>query len=203
MRNNQAPVRLLSIPNLLSGFRLIAFPFLLYLAWTGRPNLFLALLAISLLTDFIDGFLARRFYWTSEFGTKLDSWGDFAIYMTVPVCAWWLWPEVIKREAFFVVLVIGAYSLPFIFGFGKFKRLPSYHTWSAKVAAVVMSVAVFILFIFNISWPFHCAAILQALVAFEEIAITLLLPDWHCNVPSFWHAVKLSKEHSKKKHKAS
>jgi CDP-diacylglycerol--glycerol-3-phosphate 3-phosphatidyltransferase len=203
MSNNQAPDRLLSIPNLLSGFRLIAVPFLLYLAWTGRPNLFLSLLAISLLTDSIDGFLARRFFWTSEFGTKLDSWGDFAIYMTVPVCAWWLWPEVIRREAFFVLLVIGAYSLPFIFGFVKFKRLPSYHTWSAKIAAVVMSVAIFILFIFNISWPFHCAAILQALVAFEEISITFLLPERHCNVPSFWHAVKLGKEHVKKKHKAS
>jgi CDP-diacylglycerol--glycerol-3-phosphate 3-phosphatidyltransferase len=190
-----------NIPNLLSGFRLIAAPFLLYLAWVGRPNLFLVLLAVSLLSDSIDGFIARRLNEASELGTKLDSWGDLATYLTVPLCAWWLWPEVLKREAFFVLLVIGAYIFPLIIGFVKFRKLPSYHTWSAKVAAVVMSVAVFILFIFDISRPFHFAAILQALVACEEIAITFLLFEWHGNVPSLWHASRLVRKDSTEKQK--
>ncbi|UCH58499.1 MAG: CDP-alcohol phosphatidyltransferase family protein [Anaerolineales bacterium] len=180
----------------MSGFRLIAAPFLLYLAWVGRPNLFLALLATSLLSDSIDGFIARKLNEASELGTKLDSWGDLATYLTVPLCAWWLWPEVLKREAFFVLLTVGAYILPLIIGFVKFRRLPSYHTWSAKIAAVVMSVAFFILFIFDISRPFHFAAILQALVACEEITISLLLIEWHGNVPSLWHAYRLVRKDS-------
>ena len=186
---------LTDIPNLLSGFRLIAAPFLLYLAWTGHPGLFLTLLAGSLFSDVIDGFIARRLNKTSEFGTKLDSWGDLATYLTVPLCAWWLWPEILKREAFFVVLVVSAYVFPLVAGFVRFRRLPSYHTWAAKAAAVVMSIAFFILFIFDISWPFHCAAILQALVACEEIGITLLLPEWRGNVPSFLHARRLARKH--------
>jgi CDP-diacylglycerol--glycerol-3-phosphate 3-phosphatidyltransferase len=189
-------INLINIPNLLSGFRLIAAPFLLYLAWTGHPRLFLTLLAVSLFSDAIDGFIARRLNETSEFGTKLDSWGDLATYLTVPLGAWWLWPEILKREAFFVVLAVSAYVFPLIAGFVKFRRLPSYHTWAAKVGAVLMSIAFFILFIFDISWPFHCAAILQALVACEEIAITLLLPEWHGNVPSFLHAMRLARTHS-------
>jgi CDP-diacylglycerol--glycerol-3-phosphate 3-phosphatidyltransferase len=192
-----------SIPNLLSGFRLIAAPFLLYLAWIGRPKLFLTLLAVSLLSDSIDGFIARRLNETSELGTKLDSWGDLAIYLTVPLCAWWLWPEILKREAFFVLLVIGAYIFPLIAGFVRFRRLPSYHTWAAKVAAVLMSTTVFMLFICDIPRPFHCAAILQALVACEEIAITLLLSQWHGNVPSFWHATKLVRKDFTEKYKTS
>ena len=198
MNKNQVSNRLLNIPNLLSGFRLLATPFLLYLAWEGHHNMFLGLLVFSLLTDTVDGFLARKFSWTSEFGAKLDSWGDLALYMTVPFCAWWLWPGVVKREAYYVLLVIAAYSLPLVFGFAKFKRLPSYHTWAAKVSAVLMSAAVFILFIFDISWPFHFAAILQAIVAFEEISITLLLPERHCNIPSFWHSIKIRNDHVKK-----
>jgi len=175
------------LPNFLSGFRLVAAPFLLYLAWTGRPHLFLALLAISLLSDAIDGLIARRLRRTSEFGTKLDSWGDLATYLTVPICAWWLWPEILRREAFFVGLVVAAYIVPLVAGFAKFRRLPSYHTRGAKIAAVVMSVGVFILFIFDIPWPFYCAAVLQALVACEEVAITLRLSEPQSNVPSFWH----------------
>lgn len=193
--------RCISIPNLLSGFRLIAAPFLLYIAWVERPNLFLVLLAVSLLSDSIDGFIARKLNKASELGTKLDSWGDLATYLTVPLCAWWLWPEVLKREAFFVLLTISAYILPLIIGFVKFRKLPSYHTWSAKVAAVVMSVAFFILFIFDISRPFHFAAILQALVACEESAITFLLFEWHGNVPSLWHASRLVRKDSAEKKK--
>ena len=177
----------LNIPNLLSGFRLIAAPFLLYLAWTGCPTLFLVLLSISLLSDCIDGFIARTLEDTSEFGTKLDSWGDLATYLTVPLCAWWLWPEILKREAFFVLLVVAAYVVPLVAGFLKFRRLPSYHTRGAKTGAVLMSVSVLILFVADIPWPFRCAAIFQSLVACEEIAITLRLSEPQTNVPSYWH----------------
>ena len=187
MIDDQMTPKWVSIPNLLSSFRLIAAPFLLYLAWTEHPNLFLALLAVSLLSDSIDGYIARRLNEASELGTKLDSWGDLATYLTVPLCAWWLWPEVLKREAFFVLLVIGAYIVPLMSGFVKFRRLPSYHTWAAKTTAWLMSAAVLILFIADIVWPFRCAAIAQALVACEEVAITLRLSELRSNVRSFWH----------------
>jgi CDP-diacylglycerol--glycerol-3-phosphate 3-phosphatidyltransferase len=177
----------LNIPNLLSGFRLIAAPFLLYLAWTGRPTLFLVLLSLSLLSDCVDGFIARKLENTSEFGTRLDSWGDLATYLTVPLCAWWLWPEILKREAPFVLLVVAAYVVPLVAGFVKFRRLPSYHTWGAKAGAVLMSVAVLILFVADMPWPFRCAAAAQAAVACEEIAITLRLSEPRTNVPSYWH----------------
>ena len=177
-----------NIPNLLSSFRVIIAPFLLVIAWQELPNLFLAILAVSLLSDALDGFLARRLGVTSKTGAKLDSWGDFATYCTFALCAWWLWPEVLKREAVFVVLLIGAFTAPFFIGLIKFGRLPSYHTWSSKAAAVFISVSVFILFMMDISWPFRYATIFQALSASEEIAITAFLSEWRYNVPSLWHA---------------
>jgi CDP-diacylglycerol--glycerol-3-phosphate 3-phosphatidyltransferase len=95
--------------------------------------------------------------------------------------------------------VIGAYIVPLMAGFVKFQRLPSYHTWAAKTAAVLMSSAVFILFIVDIAWPFRCAAIVQALVACEEVAITLRLSKLESNVRSFWHLTKQAEEDSKNK----
>jgi len=197
MNDESSRPKLFSLPNFLSGFRLVAAPFLVYLAWTGHPNLFLVLLAISLFSDAIDGFIARKLNVASELGTRLDSWGDMATYLAVPICAWWLWPEIIKREMFFVLVVIGAYIAPLIAGFVKFKRLPSYHTWAAKGIAVVMSFSVIILFAADITGFFRVAAILQALVACEEIAITIRVSEWQCNVPSFWHVPGLYKEQLK------
>ena len=175
------------IPNLLSGFRLVAAPFMLYLSWIGLRKTFLALLVLSLLSDAIDGFIARRLYVSSDIGAKLDSWGDLATYLTVPICIWWLWPEIVKREAPFVIIILGAYIVPLIAGFAKFRKLPSYHTWGAKIAAVLMSIAVFTLLMIDISLPFRCAALVQALVACEEVAITLQLKELKSNVKSIWH----------------
>ena len=178
-----------NIPNILSSFRLIAVPFLLIIAWQDRPNLFLAILAVSLLSDAIDGFIARKFKVTSKTGTKLDSWGDFATYVTVALCAWRLWPEILQREAFFVVTGIVFFILPVLAGAIKFKKLPCYHTWAAKTQAVLMCLAMYILFITGIAWPFQCAVILQCFVSIEEVAITLWLTEQRYNVPSFWHLI--------------
>jgi CDP-diacylglycerol--glycerol-3-phosphate 3-phosphatidyltransferase len=179
-----------NIPNLLSIFRLAAAPFLLCIAWFGKQNAFLVLFAISLATDAIDGFIARKLDMTSELGAKLDSLGDLAVDLTVPLCAWWLCPEIIKREAFFVLLAIGAFWLPILIVLIKFGEISSYHTWATKIQAVLMCSAIFLLFMADIAWPFRLTAITQIFVAGEEIAITLLLPELKSDVKSLWHVIK-------------
>ena len=186
-----------SIPNILSGFRIIAAPFLLYFAWIGSKYLFLGLLLISLLSDAVDGYIARKFNITSPLGAKLDSWGDMATYLTVPFCALWLWPEILGKEAIYVYIIIGSYIIPIIAGLIKFRRIPSYHTWGAKTAAVIMSVSAFTLFLTGITWPFRCAAVLQAIIACEEVLITIQLNELKSNVKSFWH-VKMIQNNKKK-----
>jgi len=181
------------LPNILSAFRLLAAPALLVFAFRGDAALFFVTFGLSLLSDAFDGFIARKLNVTSSIGTKLDSWGDLATYITVPICAWWLWPDIIRREGFFVLLVVFAYTVPITIGFIKFRRLTSYHTWAAKTATIIMGPAVFILFIFDMAWPFWIAAVIQTLSAIEEIAITLLLDEPKENVCSFWH-VKREKQ---------
>jgi CDP-diacylglycerol--glycerol-3-phosphate 3-phosphatidyltransferase len=176
-----------SIPNIFSAFRIITAPFLLYLAWKGYRNFFVGLLFASLLSDAVDGYVARKFNITTNLGTKLDSLGDMAIYLTVPLCAWWLLPEIIKQEALFVLIALGAYIAPLLAGIIKFKQVPSYHTFGAKFAAIFMSTAIFFLFIAEFTWVFRCAAVFQVLVALEEIWITIRLPKLQNNVKSIWH----------------
>lgn len=168
----------------------MAAPVLLYLAWAGHKNPFIGLLILSLLSDAVDGFLSRRYQVASAIGSRLDSWGDMATYLTVPVCAWWLWPDIVRTEAVYVAIVIGSYVFPILAGLIKFRRIPSYHTWGAKIAAVFMTAAVLILFITENPWLFRCAAVLQAIVACEEILITLKLTQLQENVKSLLHVHK-------------
>ncbi len=178
---------LLTIANYFSFFRIAAAPILVVLAYRGQADWYLILLAVSMFTDACDGYIARKTNTVSDFGAKLDSWGDWLTYLTLPLGALWLWPDILRRELYYVILIMGSYALPILVGLMKFKQFPSYHSWSGKLAAVSMFISVFILFLFDISWPFHISAAIQALVACEELAITFKLKEYTCDVPSFWH----------------
>ena len=93
----------ITIPNLLSIFRIAAAPFLILVGWLGLPTLFFVLFGMMLLSDGLDGYIARKLHQTSKLGAKLDSLGDIATYLSVPFAVWWLWPEIIHREAAFIV----------------------------------------------------------------------------------------------------
>jgi phosphatidylglycerophosphate synthase len=49
-----------SVPNLLSLLRLILVPFLAIFASLGEVAVFLSMLAVSLTSDMLDGYFARR-----------------------------------------------------------------------------------------------------------------------------------------------
>ena len=168
---------------------------LLALAWTQQPRSFLVCLCVSLASDLLDGFLARRLHQRSELGAKLDSWGDLATYTVLGIGAWWLWPDVIRAEALFVGVLVASYTLPSLLALVKFRRLTSYHTWGAKLSAVLMGPAVLLLFAWQASGLFRVATVVLAIAEIEEVAITLVLREWHADVPSLFDALRLDRSH--------
>ncbi len=181
---------LLTIPNLLTCFRFVSAPVLLYLAWYGYGNTFLLLLAITFLSDVLDGIAARMLDQESEFGALLDSWADLLIYFTIAVSAWWLWPDIVYREKVYFLMTISSFLLPVVVGIIKFHAFTSYHTWMVKFAVAVMGLSFFLLFLFDFSLPFRVAAFICLLAAIEEIAITCYFPRLHSNVRSLWHVMR-------------
>jgi CDP-diacylglycerol--glycerol-3-phosphate 3-phosphatidyltransferase len=181
----------LSVPNLLSAFRIASAPALLVLAWHGAVGSFLALFASGLVSDVLDGVLARRWGQETPFGATLDQWGDFALWVSLPLGAWWLWPEILRREAFYVSVALVCLLAPTAAAWLKYREVPGYHTWSAKLSSVLMGISVPLLLLFDFSWPFRVAALWQILCAVDEIGITLILPRCRHDVPSLLHAARL------------
>ncbi len=179
------------IPNALSALRIAAIPVLLGLAWFGHATVFLWLLAAAFITDIADGYIARRFHFTSELGAKLDSWADLLLYMALPFATWWLWPEIVLHELPFVAAGVSCYIGPIMLGWLRYGRLTSYHTWVAKLTAILMGMALILLFGFDSPWAFRMTTIIVMLGAIEETLITMALDRWHANVPSFIHALHL------------
>ena len=183
--------RIVTLPNGLSVLRLVLAPVLLVLAHNGASQPFLAVLIVTLLSDVLDGKLARWLDQRSELGARLDSWGDLATYAALPVCAYWLRPELLERAAPFFWAVVGAYAIPIVIGVAKFRSLTSYHTRGAVIAAYLLGSAAVILFAGGPIWPFQIAAVVLVLAELEEIAITLTLPVAITDVKSLGRAREL------------
>lgn len=75
----------LTIPNLLSLLRIAAVPFVLVAMVEGRFDIALGLFVAAGATDLLDGWLARRFGWTSRLGAFLDPAGDKLLLVAVYV----------------------------------------------------------------------------------------------------------------------
>lgn len=166
-------------------------PVLLVLAWNGITDTFLALFGLGLASDVLDGALARRLHQESDFGARLDQWADFAIWVSFPLGAWWLWPEIVRREAAYVICAVTCLLLPTAIAYAKYRAVPGYHTWSAKLDSVLMGIGVPLLLIFDLAWPFRLAALFLLVCAVDEMAITHLLPECRHDVPSVLHAARL------------
>lgn len=180
-----------SIPLALTIFRICSAPVLVVLAALGHARLFLGLAVAALLSDVLDGALARRLGAASETGRLLDSWADLLIALVSFVGATLLWPDTMRREAFYFALVLAALVLPNAYALVRFRRLLGYHTLSAKSSGVVLSVGAVLMFVGITPLLFRVAALLEVLVAAEYIAISMVVPRWTGEMKSIWHAWQL------------
>ena len=180
-----------SIPLALTIFRICSAPVLVVLAGMGKDRFFLWLAVAALLSDAIDGTIARRLGAASETGRLLDSWADLLIALTAFVGATLLWPETMRREAYFFALALTAFVLPNAYALVRFRRLLGYHTMSAKASGVLLSVGAVLMFVGISPLLFRVAAVLEALVACEYIAISCLVPSWTGEMKSVWHAWRM------------
>lgn len=182
-----------NLPNLVSVIRLLMAPVLIWLALSQEHEWFILVLIFAVFTDVLDGFLARILNQITEMGSRLDSWGDFAIYSVMAFSAWILWPEIVIAERYYFAVIIVSFTLPVAIGLIRFKVLTSYHTWSVKLAVGVTVIAYVLLFSGVVEWLFKLAAMICAYAAIEEIAISFILNHPHVDVRTIWHALRVNK----------
>jgi cardiolipin synthase (CMP-forming) len=108
----QVSSRILTVPNLLSFFRLAMVPVFLVFIIVGQDLAALIILVISSATDYLDGQIARRFGQISRLGQLLDPAADrlFIFAALIGLCVrdvipWWLVVIIVGRD--FVLAILG------------------------------------------------------------------------------------------------
>src|SRR5512134_2679304 len=108
------------LPNLLCVLRmLLVWPVAVFI-FEERYELVITLFALAAFTDALDGFLAKRYDWTTELGKHLDPLADKLLLVTMFVCLsinglvpWWLTGWVLLRD---LIIVFGAITFRALFG---------------------------------------------------------------------------------------
>jgi phosphatidylglycerophosphate synthase len=181
-------------PNIISATRIALTPAVLTSAMAGSKPWFVALVSASLLTDVLDGFLARRWNAFSDLGRKLDSAADYLTMITGLAGIAMLWPDIVRRELPWIVAALISFFAVIVYGFLRLGRAPCYHTWASKVGAVGCSLSMIPLLAGWSSLPFHLTTVLQVLGGIEEVVMVMLVP-WHTGeLPTIWHALRLRRE---------
>lgn len=175
-------------PNLISATRLALMPAVLGAAVARERELFVGLIAFSLLTDAVDGYLARRLGAESEFGRKLDSAADYVTLFAGTTGIALLWPEVVRRELPWILTGVAAFLAVIVLGLVRLGRAPCYHTWASKAGAVLCPLTLIPLLNDGPAWPFRAVILFLVVTGLEEVGILLLLPRHVGEMPTLWHA---------------
>ena len=137
----------LNVPNLISLYRLLVFPVILFMALTGRENWFVVLICISLVSDVIDGSLARYLKLQTHFGAALDNLADIFTYLMALLGLFiFKWND-IEPHAWILYLFFSVFALSYAIALVRFGKIPGLHLYSAVSAGYVQGIFFFVLFV--------------------------------------------------------
>jgi len=162
-----------NIPNTLTFLR-IALSILLYpLAYFQEREMFLGVFLVACLTDGIDGYLARKWKTTSEFGAKWDTIADQVLIVSCAPWVYWMMPFIdlmyyaYPLGAGVWILLNNAYSKR------KHGRYANLHLYSAKVGTFLILGFVFWLVAFGFNEVLYWIATGSLYLAALEVTLVI------------------------------
>lgn len=181
----------INIPNVLSFYRLISFPAVLYFAFAEMQSIFVSLLVINLITDALDGIIARAFKLETEFGAKLDAHADIGMYITAILgIIIFKWNEIAPHYISYSSFIV-AYFLPKVVSYFKFRAFPSYHLYSSKIVGYLQGIFFFTLFVFDFYvWFYYFVIIFGILSLIEQTLIVIISQELKTNAKGLYWVLK-------------
>lgn len=177
------------LPNALSCCRIVLSPLLLLTV--NNEMVFLLLYTICGLTDFADGFIARKYNVATSIGAKLDSFADVIFSIST---LYIIYSQLQMKSDFvilFAAVIFVVRIMNMIITKIKFKQWNVIHTIGNKAAGLALFLVLPIYFLFNLISPnFMIAfAVLAALASFEETCILMISSNYDVNRKSLFRCI--------------
>lgn len=179
------------LPNALSMARLLTAPLLIFLALFQHERVFTVVLIAALVTDILDGWIARRYRLQSPRGAMLDSSADVTTLIAAAVGIAVFHPDVWQQHFAAICLVLGGWTVECVLALLRYGRLSSFHTYASKAAGYALGFFIATLFALGfVPWLFYAAVALSLISIVEELLLLWRLRQWQADVRGLWWVLR-------------
>lgn len=178
----------LNIADWISVYRIAASVFLGLTLFAGWKIVFACLLFLSLFSDMLDGYVARKLKICTARGARLDSLGDALTFVAAATGIWWFEKDFLDQNKMLVFVAVVPYVIQILLAVILFRHPTSYHTYLAKTAALFQGVFMLLLFFYGpVYWLFYAAVAVTVLETSEELILLFVADRDATNVKGlFW-----------------
>ena len=186
------------VPNTLSFGRILGAALLLLGSFAILPIpplsfSFFVIYVISVITDIIDGPIARKTNTVTGFGSALDSIADavliFAVLgILIPILDFQMWMFV----GIGIVIIIRVIAI--VVGFRKFREIMLLHTYSSKTTSLLLAFFPIFYQLVGISIAFGVPVVIAILSALDELFIVIRSKELKRDVVSMFHLNRKTQE---------
>ncbi|MGB3777669.1 MAG: CDP-alcohol phosphatidyltransferase family protein [Tunicatimonas sp.] len=189
-----------SIAEWIPFLRLVSVPFIVgFVLLDWRTFAGMAYL-VSFSSDALDGFVARNFGMESDRRGRLDSIAD-EFLLAAGVLAFYRFETTFFHAHLGLILVIlSLYVFQLVFSLIRYGTFSSFHTISARAAAVVQAVFLTSIFFFApVPWLFYTMIVLSAIELLEENLLIAIFPTWRAHVNGIYWVLRERRKEQKAK----
>jgi cardiolipin synthase len=188
---------ILNVPNILSAYRILAIPVILWAILSGWRALFAVLILVSLLTDILDGLIARLCHKETELGAKLDSFADIGTSVLAMLGMVLLERAFVATHLLEWSLIVVCYLIPQLVSVIRFGRPTSMHLYSSKITGYAQGIFFVSYFFFHyIPVMFYAMFTMTLLNNIEELVVLIILRESRSNARGLYWVLKSLKRRS-------
>ena len=185
------------IPLALIIFRFIAAPVILGIAYFLREvavPVILLLMYLGLISDILDGIIARKYQVATATLRRLDSQADMLFWLSIGIATWFIYPNLILDHIIEVRILLCLEVFCYVLSLVKFKRESASHAFLSKLWGVTLLAVFTSMLGFEYAGiVFYISLLIGYIAHIDRLLITLLLPQWTHDVPSAYHAYLIRK----------
>lgn len=194
-----------NLPILLIIFRFALAPVVVGLSFVYGEKASLAiviLMYLGLISDILDGILARKMEISTTKLRRLDSQVDLIFWISIGISAWLLHADILACRFTEIIILFVLETSCYLISFIRFGKETCTHAFLFKMFGLALLAAFTAIIEFGTTGITFNIAFAVAILAYtDRILIVLILPYWTHDIPSCYHAWLIRKGRSFKRYK--
>lgn len=192
-----------TVPKILMIFRLLLAPLSIILSYHYGERcvpMLVLILCLGLISDILDGSIARKYQVATENLRRMDSFIDIIFWLSLAISTGIVRPGIIEANLIFIVGLVILEGISALISLLRFGKEASTHAYSSKFWGITLFLALISILGFNYGGFFLYLTIIVGYISYVDVLLILiLLPHWMHDVPSFFHAYLIRKKINLKK----